>query len=210
MAPATRSAWTESDKPQLPGSWHPTGRLLAFEEKVSPTNDDLMILPIEGDDAAGWKPGTPTAFFTSPFSEREPMFSPDGRWLAYFSNETGRNEVFVRPFPGPSGKWQVSTDGGSFPTWSRTKPEIAFAINGQIRVASFTIEDGSFRVEKSRLWSNGRFFARRLSRGFDLHPDGERVALGPVAQMEAGRPDHLTFVFNVLEDLRRLAPIPGR
>ena len=92
---------TESMNPQLPGSWHPNGKLLAFEEQISPTNYDLMTLTMEGDDVLGWKPGKPTVFLNTPFIEREPMFSPDGRWLAYVSNETGRNEVFVRPFPGP-------------------------------------------------------------------------------------------------------------
>ena len=60
-----------------------------------------MILPMEGDEASGWKPGTPTVFLNSPFEEHEPMFSPDGQWLAYWSNESGRDEVYVRPFPGP-------------------------------------------------------------------------------------------------------------
>ena len=76
-----------------------------------------MILPLEGDEASGWRPGKPIVFLNSPFSEREPMFSPDGRWLAYHSNKSGRTEVYVHPFPGPGGKWQISTGGGVYPTW---------------------------------------------------------------------------------------------
>ena len=67
-----------------------------------------MILPIDGNEASGWKPGEPTVFLNSRFSESEPMFSPDGRWLAYVTNESGRDEVYVMPFPGPGGRRQIS------------------------------------------------------------------------------------------------------
>ena len=104
---------TESKNLQYPASWHPSGKFLAFEENVPQTGRDLLMLPMEGDEASGWKPGKPTVFLNSPANEREPMFSPDGRWLAYESNESGRFEVYVRPFPGPGGKWQISTSGGA-------------------------------------------------------------------------------------------------
>ncbi len=107
---------TESKNQQQPGSWHPSGKFLAFEEQGPQTNLDLMILPMEGDEVSGWKPGKPTVFLNTPFTEHDPTFSPDGRWLAYSSNETGRQEICVRPFPGPGGKWQISTGGGAAPT----------------------------------------------------------------------------------------------
>ena len=199
---------TESKNLQVPASWHPSGKFLAFEEVNPQTGYDLMILPMEGDEASGWKPGKPTVFLNSPFAEREPMFSPDGRWLAYWSNETGRNEVYVRPFPGPGGKWQISTDGGNYPTWSRTKHELFYGTqSAQIMVAAFTVEGGSFRAEKPRLWSDGRFMVRTTNRSFDLHPDGERFALAPAAQAPGGgKQDHVTFIFNFFDELRRLAP----
>src|SRR5262249_43591615 len=92
---------TDSKNSQLPGSWHPSGKFLAFQEQNPESPPDLMILPIEGDEATGWKPGKPTVFLATPFFEQEPMFSPDGLWIAYQSNETGRTEIYVRPFPGP-------------------------------------------------------------------------------------------------------------
>ena len=140
------------------------------------------------------------------------MFSPDGRWLAYWSNETGRQEVCVRPFPGPGGKWQISTGGGNYPTWSRTKHELFYGTpSAQIMVAPFTVEGDSFRAEKPRLWSDGRFSVRSTTRSFDLHPDGERFALAPAAQTPGGaKQDHLTFIFNFLDELRRLAPTGRR
>ena len=127
---------TESRNAQRPGSWHRSGKFLAFEETTAQTSVDMMILPMEGDDTAGWKPGKPTVFSEHSSIEIEPMFSPDGRWLAYSSNESGRHEVYVRPFPGPGAKWKISTGGGKLPTWSRTKPEIFYGLNGQIMVAA--------------------------------------------------------------------------
>ncbi|MDO8795193.1 MAG: protein kinase [Vicinamibacterales bacterium] len=197
---------TESKQSQEAASWHPSGTLLAFEEQHPQTSYDLMILPMSGDEAAGWKPGTPTVFLNSPFSEREPMFSPDGRWLAYVSNESGRNEMYVRPYPGPGGKWQISTGGGNSPTWSRTKRELFYGVNGQIMVAPYAVEADSFRAEKPRLWSEGRYTARG-NRMFDLHPDGTRVALAPVAQTGGVKQDHVTFLFNFFDELRRIAPV---
>src|SRR5262249_27986342 len=111
---------TDSNNLQYAASWDPNGKFLAFAESKE-SGADLMILPVEGDETSGWKPGKPTVFLSGPFNKSSPMFSPDGRWLAYVSSESGQNEVYVRPFPGPGGKWQISTGGGSYPTWSRTK-----------------------------------------------------------------------------------------
>ena len=129
-----------------------------------------MILPMAGDEASGWKPGRPTAFLKTPSTEHEPTFSPDGHWLAYSSNETGRQEVYVRPFPGPGGQWQISTGGGAGPTWSRAKPELFYGTpNGQIMVVPFTGDGDSFLPEKPQLWSTGHFEWRGPNRAFDLH-----------------------------------------
>ncbi|MBI3490439.1 MAG: protein kinase [Acidobacteria bacterium] len=84
---------------------------------------------------------------------------------------------------GPGGKWQISTGRGLVPTWSRTKHELFYGTaNGQIMVAPYTVEGDSFRAEKPRLWSDGRFVVRAGNRSFDLHPDGERFALAPAAR----------------------------
>jgi serine/threonine-protein kinase len=81
---------TDSKSSQYPASWHPSGKFLMFVESNPQTSYDLMILPIEGDEASGWKPGKPSVFLNSPFGETYPMFSPDGRWVSYVSNESGR------------------------------------------------------------------------------------------------------------------------
>ena len=204
---------TEGKNNQYPASWHPSGTFLAFEEQSPATAYDLMILPLKGDDVSGWTPGSPTVFLNTPFAEREPMFSPDGQWLAYQSNESGRGDVdvYVRPFPGPGGKWQISAGGGTYPVWSRTKHELFYGTpNGQIMVAPYAVEGDSFRAGKPRLWSDGRhaLFGNRM---FDLHPDGDRFALAPAPQTLAGtRQDHVTFIFNFFDELRRIAPVAER
>src|SRR5262249_2854971 len=149
-------------------------------------SSDLMILPIEGDEKSGWKPGKPSVFLNTPANEYEPMFSPDGRWIAYISNESGVNEAFVRPFPGPGGKWQISTGGGVEAAWSRTRSELLYrGFDQRIMVVPYTVEGDSFKADKPRLWSEQPIQPRPRLRSFDLHPDGERVAVGvPAAQAD--------------------------
>ena len=88
---------------RLVRSWHPSGRYLAVTEVHSPTRSELMILPVESDSASGFRSGRATSFAGGFVGQA--AFSPDGRWLAYFSTETGRSEVYVRPFPVAAGQW---------------------------------------------------------------------------------------------------------
>jgi Tol biopolymer transport system component len=202
---------TESKNNQFASSWHPSGKFLAFYEQTPGGNNDLMILPFEGDESSGWKVGKPTTFLSTPSGEVEPMFSPDGRWIAYFATDAGRTEVFVRPFPGPGGPQQISLDGGTFPMWSRSKPELFFASgfnNGQIMVAPFTTTGDSYRTERPRAWSPGRFLGRPRSRALNVHPDGQRFAIGPAQDPSAGaKESKLVLVLNVFDELKRLAPV---
>jgi Tol biopolymer transport system component len=198
---------TESRHLQLPRSWHPNGRILAFEEQTSPTNWDLWLLPLTGDDGSGWTPGAPTPWLSGPAVERKPMFSPDGKWLAYDSDESGRQEIYVRPFPGRGRGLRLSTDGGTYATWSRTTRELFYSLNGQIMVVAYTVEGDTFHPEPPRPVPGGRFAVRGETRMFDLHPDGLRFALAPAAETSAVvKQDTIVFTFNFLEELQRLAP----
>ena len=100
-------------------SWSPDGRFLSFDEQDPKTGMDLWILPVGGD-------RKPYPFVNTSFREWFGEFSRDGRWIAYESNESGRSEIYLRPFPGPGGKWQVSTQGGARPEWSRDGKELFF------------------------------------------------------------------------------------
>jgi hypothetical protein len=125
------------------------------------------------------------------------MFSPDGQWVAYHSNESGRNEVYVRPFPGPGGKWQVSIGGGSYPTWSRTNRELFYSLDGQIMVASFGADSDTFRGEKAAALDGGALPGARRQPRLDLHPDGKRLAVAlPVQTPSDTKQDKVVFIFN--------------
>jgi serine/threonine-protein kinase len=199
---------TESSNSQYPSSFDPSGKYLAFLEVTSKDAGDLMYLPIEGDEKSGLKPGKPSVFLSTPANEVEPMFSPDGRWVAYTSSENGRGDVFVRPFPTGEGKWQVSPDGGSDPTWSRTRPELLYRAPDQhIMAVTYTTEGNSFKADKPRRWSEQVISPRPNTHPFDLHPDGERLAVAiPTGQAEE-KIDKVNFIFNFGDELRRIAPI---
>jgi serine/threonine protein kinase/Tol biopolymer transport system component len=201
---------TESANAQAPASWHPSGQFLAFEENHPQTGLDLMILPVSGTEASGWKAGRPTVFLSTRFIEREPAFSPDGRWLAYTSDESGRSEVYVRPFPGPGGKWQISNGGGGSPTWSRAHRELLYRgteNDNRLRAASYAVDGDSFRADQPRMWSERSLNPLPGLRWFDLHPDGDRVVLSPRAEAAEVKQEKVVLVFNFLDELRRLAPV---
>ena len=203
---------TESKNNQVPTSVHPSGKFIALFEQTPGGAADLMILPLEGSEAAGWKPGKPAVFLNAPYNESSGRFSPDGRWLAYLSNESGRNELFVRPFPGPGGKWQVSTNGADDPAWSPKRKELLFVSpsDNRIMVAPYVAEGDSFRADKPSVWSTGQISARPRSpsRDIDLHPDGERFAVASgSAEANGGKQDKVVFVFNFFDELRRIAPV---
>ena len=169
---------TESPNFQFPLDWHPEGKYLAFMERDPQTGEDIRILPLEGNDRTGWKPGEAITLLNSPFSEYAPTFSPDGRWLAYASNESGDPSVYVRPFPGPGGKWEISSRGGHYPAWSPNGKDLFYRTKArQIWVVSYSAQRNSFQFGKPTLLSERRFTRRRTTRGFDPHPG--RKTLGP-------------------------------
>ena len=203
---------TESENIQLPTSWHPSGRFLAFYENNRKTAWDVVVVEVPGEAASGGGRQAPIAFANSPASEREPAFSPDGQWLAYVSNESGSYEVYVQPFPATGGKWQVSAGGGNLPTWSRTGRELLYLAEGQrIMVVAFTTDAKSLHLDRPRPWSDQRLEERIASRNFDLHPDGRRVAALFALQRRAEiKRDHVTLIFNFRAQLEQMAPATSR
>jgi serine/threonine-protein kinase len=201
---------TISTNHHYPTSWHPSGRYLLFVEESTPLNVDVMVLPLEAG-GSGWRVGKPSVLLNGPSLESGAVFSPDGRWIAYSSNESGRAEVYVQPFPGPGSRRLISTGGGSSPTWSRSKQELFYGVNGRIMLVPFTVGTDTFRPEAPRPWSEGRYQTRGSRRMFDLHPDGERVALAPASRTPGrSNPDGVVFVFNFFDELRRIPSATSR
>jgi serine/threonine-protein kinase len=203
---------TEGKNSQYARSWRPDGKVLAFRQLNSSAYSDIMTVPVEGNEKSGWKPGEPKPFVKGAFSEGGPAFSPDGNWLAYQSNESGVFEVYVRPFPGPGGKWQVSTGGGLYPMWSRNGKELFYRTEeSKIMVLTYTASGDSFHADKPQLWSPGQFTERGFGNyNFDLHPDGKRFAVlkAPGAEQTAGV-NKVSFIFNFFDELRSKVP-PGK
>jgi serine/threonine-protein kinase len=195
---------------QSPSSWHPSGKFLAFNETRPGSAQDILMLPLEGGEVS-WKPGKPFPFVATPKNEFDAQFSPDGRWVAYISTESGFPDVYVRPFPGPGGKWKISTEPGArFPVWSRTRRELLYrtAAGDRLMYVTYTVEGDSFRADKPQLWAEGAFNRPNGQRGFDIHPDGQRVAASGGRDVEVqGKQDKAVFIFNFFDELRRIAPL---
>lgn len=200
---------TESNYAQDPNSWSPDGKILAFQQDNPGTGQDLMTMSVEGSEKAGWKPGEPKPFVSTPATEVRPAFSHDGRWIAYHSNESGSFEVYVRPFPGPGGKTQISMGGGSAPQWSRNGKELYFTTSNRdkIMVATYTASGESFHPDKPRLWSPGQFTPRGTGINYALHPDGKRIAVLKAPNATEALPiKNVSFIFNFFDELRRKVP----
>ena len=166
------------------------------------------MLPMEGDDRSGWKPGKPQRFSTGSWLETGPAFSPDGRWLAYASNESGRYEIFVRPYPGPGGKKQISTEGGISPRWSAKGSELFYeSLDQKIWVTQYGIAGDSFTANQARLWSEVALIDPGYGSNYDLAPDGKHIViLGPPAGAKPPNVDHVSFIMNFFDELRRKVP----
>ena len=161
-------------------------------------------------DGTGLRAGKPEPFLQTPFDERQPAFSPDGRWIAYASNESGAYQVYVRAFPDKGGKWQISNSGGAYPVWSRNGHELFFrTLDSRIMVASYSVKGESFVADKPRVWSEKKIADIGLVSNYDLAPDGKRIAaLMPVETPEDQKAQsHVIFLENFFDEVRRKVPI---
>ncbi len=162
-----------------PASVSPDGRALLVNRSADATRSDIWVLPLE-------PKAEPKVFRQTEFTEVAGSFSPDGRWVAYFSNESGEYEVYVAPFPGPGRRWQVSTKSGAYPQWRADGKEIVYIqMDGQIMSAEVAAEGDSFRVG-----AVAPLF--RLSvpspggPSFSLAADGSRLLVVPSTAQKAG------------------------
>jgi serine/threonine-protein kinase len=199
---------TDSPDDERPASWHPSGKFLAFSANRG-GNWDLMMLPMEGDAARGWTATTPTVFLGTPALEVEPMFSPDGRFIAYVSTEAGGTtfDVYVRPFQGAGSRWRVSTETAAWPRWSAKTNELLFQSQStQIWFAPYRVAGDAFLPEKPQLWSPTNFRSMGATSPYDVHPDGQRVAAA-AEQAQNMIQDHVVIMSNFFDYLRQIAPV---
>ena len=134
----------------FPTDWSRDGRYIAFTWQGKGTGFDAWVLPTFGD-------RKPIAVLKTPFNEGGTVFSPDGRFIVYTSNESGRNEIYARSFPGPGGKWQVSADGGADPHFSADGKEIYYRAPDQ-KVMAVDVKIGAgFEAGVPKALFLGRF-----------------------------------------------------
>jgi hypothetical protein len=187
---------TTSRRGQLPVGWHPTGRFVVYTEGGEGTAHDQMVLPLERSSGGGWTTGDPRPLAATAANELAAEFSPDGRWVAYTSDESGRNEVYVQPFPGPGGRWQVSAEGAEWIEW-RTNQQLFYGRSEEVVMSvPYRVAGDTLIAEKPRVWM-------RVPPGVawtDPAPDLTRAA---VIGSEQQRRESLVLVTNFFERLPR-------
>jgi serine/threonine protein kinase len=186
---------------KYPSDWSADGQSIVYQVAATKTHSDLWVLPLSGE-------RKPFPFLQTEFSEEHPQFSPDGRWLAYTSNESGTPEIYVQSFPASGGKWQVSTHGGSHPRWRGDGKELFYLdVHGKklmavtIKGDAYTFEADSpvalFDVHVGRFHSG--IFAGMYQ--YDVTADGQRFLVNTLVEDSPAPP--ITVVLNWTAGLKR-------
>jgi Tol biopolymer transport system component/predicted Ser/Thr protein kinase len=186
----------ESNADKYPDSWSTDGKFLLYETLGSSRTSDLFLLPLTGDH----KPFP--LLQTQVGGTGDGQISPDGRWVAYDSNESGRNEVYVAPFPGPGGKWQISTAGGTHPRWRHDGSEIFYlAPDSKLMAASVSGKGAGFEVGAVKLLFPTRVVAFGGLYNYAVSADGQRFLINTTPQQAASSP--ITVVLNWAGGLKK-------
>jgi serine/threonine-protein kinase len=211
---ASAPSWIRSDGsapptplPQEIGSiiaFTPDGRRsLSFRMDASGT-EQLLVTAWEAPAADDPKPGKPETWLSTDRSSYAAL-SPDGKWIAYTSGETGRPEIFVSSFPGRGGKWQISTSGGTYPAWSPDGKELLYcALGGALRAVAYTVRGDAFVKGEERARFNGRVSGAFGTRNYSPVPGTKRIiALLDPDEPDDKNPARLTFLVNFTAELER-------
>ena len=186
---------------QSPASISPDGKFLAFDQKDPQTRDDAWYLPLVGKEA-------PRPIAQTKFSEGAPKFSPDGHWVAYSSDESGKPQVYVQAFPGPGLKLQISNDGGSDPIWRRTGGELYYRNDNKMMAVSVTTSPEFHASAPHLLWEGSYAAGSGSSCGmpgvnassYDVTADGQRFLM--VKEEEVNPATKVVVVLNFAEEIR--------
>ncbi len=191
----------------VPWTFSPDGQWLAFHRNEPQTGPDLWIAPLR-QDGSKMTYGPPKPLLQRPGLQAAPAISPDGRWVAYGSDETGRVELFVMPFfpdgPAPSNRWQVSQEGAMSPVWSRHSAQLFYrGPDRRVMSVAYTTKDGVFLAQEPRVWSSRRLGDVGPMSSFDVTADGQRIAALVDADDARADETHLRLLLHVDQELRR-------
>jgi Tol biopolymer transport system component len=184
------------EREKYPTSWSPDGKFLVYMAASGANGTDLFILPMNQE-----RPIKPLPFLQSRFNEQYGQFSPDGKWVAYQSDESQRNEIYVVPFSRPSEKHQISPGGGTKPRWSKDGKEIFYkTLDDQLMAAEISIRADTVQVGAVR----SLFGGYHLGNGYfwDVSADGQRI-LAAVPEGNQKDSDPITLVENWTAALKK-------
>ncbi|MBM3820505.1 MAG: hypothetical protein FJW14_16010, partial [Acidimicrobiia bacterium] len=182
----------------IPTSISRDNRLLTFVRQTPDTSGDIYVVPLDSSAA-------PSIVVSTVGYDGGPQFSPDGRWMAYASDESGRMEVYVRPYPGPDRKLLVSTDGGTHPLWNKNGAELFYRSANKMMAVTVTTGTNITLSTPRVLFDQRYSFASNTTvANYDISSDGQRFVMVK-DESDSGR---LNLVLNWFEELRRLAPAP--
>jgi len=181
----------------VPQHFSPDGQFVAFQRGNPKTLRDIWVLSLKDREV--------TAVVRSAKTDVAPRFSPDGRWLAYVSDESGRPEVYVQPFPGPGGKRQVSIDGGTEPMWNPNGAELFYRLDRKFISVPVGLQP-TFSAGKPVTLFEADYAASEFpltSPGYDVSSDGQRFL---VAKDVEAPPTQINVVINWIEEVKRRVP----
>jgi serine/threonine-protein kinase len=185
---------TTSENAQFSAKWSPDGETLAYTQvDLTTFGSDIWMLSLKNGRKA-------EPLLRTPFNEKSLAFSANGRWIAYQSDESGRDEVYVQPFPGPGRKDLVSTDGGTDPVWSRDGHEL-FYRNGDKMMAVATIAQPTLQTSKPEILFEKPFYAG----SYDVTSNGRRFLMLKENE-DVAAATHINVVESWFEGLKRLVP----
>jgi Tol biopolymer transport system component len=177
-----------------PSSVSPDGKTLLFERHGPTGAAGAYTIPLEGS-------GKAQAVLQSNFGQMQATYSPDGHWMVYTSNESGRDEIYVQPFPGPGGKWLLSADGGAYPRWAQNGREIFF--RSEDRMMSVPVEtQPTFKVGTARMLFRGGGYVALGN--YDVAPDSQHFLMIKEKEAPASAKE-LNIILHWTDELRRRA-----
>ncbi len=185
-------------------SWSPDGQVLVFGMgPIETASEGIWLLPLEGD-------RKPTLLLKTPFNVYASRLSQDGHWIAYASDESGRSEIYVQPFPGLGGKWQISTAGGGHAVWARNGRELFYQDGDKMMVVEVTTQP-NFSAGSPKVLFEGQFLTSGVgmtgsgNTSYDVAPDGQRFVMIKESE-EQQESRQIKVVLNWFEELKRLVP----